>query len=186
MADVQQVVNFILVWAHGSGEHITNLWLQKLLYFAQGQQLARSGECLFSDRIEAWDYGPVVPNVYHKYKVCGKSPIPQDDEVVNSNVTNKERDLLCDVLRVYGIYSASELSRQSHQTTPWQNAYNGTKHQEISILEMKKYFSDPSRMIQSFDDILQNANIPMYDVRNPDGFFLLPADEDAGEFEDAL
>ena len=52
----------------GEREGITNLKLQKMLYFAQVYFLATMNRPLFSDRIEAWEYGPVVPCIYRQYK----------------------------------------------------------------------------------------------------------------------
>ena len=57
---------------------ISNLKLQKILYFVQAEFLVSTPThtpC-FSERIEAWDFGPVVPVVYHKYKVYGSGLIP--------------------------------------------------------------------------------------------------------------
>ena len=49
-------------------EGITNLKLQKVLYFVQAYYLAKLNRPLFPDNIEAWEYGPVIPSVYRKYK----------------------------------------------------------------------------------------------------------------------
>lgn len=49
-------------------DYISNLKLQKLLYYAQGTFLAITNSPLFGDAIEAWMHGPVVPSVYHAYK----------------------------------------------------------------------------------------------------------------------
>ena len=56
-------------------ELITNLKLQKLLYYAQGCVMALTDEPLFDEDIQAWEHGPVVPEIYHKYKSYGKSGI---------------------------------------------------------------------------------------------------------------
>ena len=47
------------------GDYISNLKLQKLLYYSQGCFLALRDEPLFDSPIEAWTYGPVVPEVYN-------------------------------------------------------------------------------------------------------------------------
>lgn len=64
---------------------VTNLRLQKLLYIAQVLSLGlRDGKHLFNAEIHAWKYGPVVPEVYRRFKIFGASPIPQivfDDEL---------------------------------------------------------------------------------------------------------
>ena len=80
MAKVQDVAKFFIGLANeqaeqNQGDLMTNLRLQKLLYFAQGWYLARYGKPLFSDEIEAWTYGPVVPEVYQTYKPNGKDGI---------------------------------------------------------------------------------------------------------------
>ena len=186
MANVNQVVNFIINWAQDKGEPITNMWLQKLLYFSQGQQLARTGNRLFSDRIEAWQWGPVVPGVYHMYKKYGDNPIPKATTFQPHQLTADECDLVYDVLRKYGIYTASELMRQSHDTDPWKNAYTGEKHKEISNSDMQAFFSMPLNKVSSFDDVLACADIPVYDTRNTDGYLMLPADDAARECEDAV
>ena len=46
---------------------ISNLQLQTILYFLQGESYKECREPLFSNRIEAWPYGPVVPDVYYRY-----------------------------------------------------------------------------------------------------------------------
>ena len=177
MANVQEVVDLIIEWAHGSGEHITHMWLQKLLYFAQGQHLARTGTPLFPDKIEAWQYGPVVPDIYHKYKVCGNSPIPKTDEETVNNMTTAENDLLYDVLREYGIYNANELMRQSHKTEPWIKSYNGERHQEIPLSDMREYFSDPSRKIKSFNEMLSEMAFEEVTKRDADGYLILDKED---------
>jgi len=54
---------------------MTNMRVNKLLYFAQGECLRKLGKPLFDDDMEAWDYGPVVPPVYQTYKGFGREPI---------------------------------------------------------------------------------------------------------------
>ena len=80
MADVQDVARFFIDLAKRQndldrGDMMTNLRLQKLLYFAQGWHLARFGRPLFDASIEAWPYGPVVPEVYRAYKEYGREGI---------------------------------------------------------------------------------------------------------------
>jgi len=54
---------------NGGADDITDLKLQKLLYYAQGMSLGMRGTCMFADPIEAWQHGPVVPHVYQIYKM---------------------------------------------------------------------------------------------------------------------
>ncbi|MGA8142178.1 MAG: type II toxin-antitoxin system antitoxin SocA domain-containing protein, partial [Desulfobaccales bacterium] len=67
---------FLSLTDEESGELISNLKLQKLVYYAQGFHLVFYDTPLFSERIEAWTYGPVVPDLYHEYKSHGPCSIP--------------------------------------------------------------------------------------------------------------
>lgn len=58
-----------------SGWTVSNLALQKLLYIAHMIHIGNHGEPLIEEVFEAWDYGPVVPEVYHKAKIFGRDPV---------------------------------------------------------------------------------------------------------------
>ena len=60
---------------------ITPLKLQKLIYFAHGWHLAIRDQPLIDELVEAWEYGPVIPNVYHEFKVFGNQPITETGTV---------------------------------------------------------------------------------------------------------
>ena len=64
---------------------ITQIKLQKLIYFAHGFYLAIREKPLVKEKIEAWQFGPVITSVYHKFKDWGSNPI---DEVVIQNSMN--------------------------------------------------------------------------------------------------
>ncbi len=51
-----------------AGDFLSNLKLQKLVYYAQGFHLALFNRPLFMAAIHAWQHGPVVPELYHAYK----------------------------------------------------------------------------------------------------------------------
>lgn len=125
---------------------LTPLKLQKILYFAQGWYLANYGEPLFDDRICAWEYGPVVDSVYHRYK---NHPVTQikDDEAIGdrSAITDSNaKTLLDEVWDRYKGYNAFELVGRTHVTRPWEVAYNDPVNDEIDIEDMRDYFE--SRM----------------------------------------
>lgn len=60
------VANYFIA-NYGGGTEMTNLKLNKLVYFAQAVSLKQYGVPLFSDEIQAWSYGPVEPEVYHAF-----------------------------------------------------------------------------------------------------------------------
>ena len=73
MKSIQVANAFIL--RHGSDIDITNLVLNKLVYFAQVESLRATGKPLFEDKIEAWSYGPVERNVYFTFQKYGRNRI---------------------------------------------------------------------------------------------------------------
>ena len=118
-------------------EYISNLKLQKLLYYAQGVFLAVTNEPLFDDNIVAWLHGPVVESVYHQYKANGAQGIPFDEDFDFSEFTPEENELLTEVYDVFGQYSALKLRNMTHEETPWKE----TKQNDIISLQIiKDYF----------------------------------------------
>ena len=123
---------------HQEREGISNLKLQKVLYFVQAYYLAKLGRPLFSDTIEAWEYGPVVPNIYRKYKKSGSNPIISEEDT--SSLPIEEKKIVEDVWNTFGGYSASRLVAITHAHTPWKEVYQkGNK--VISRKSLKEYYA---------------------------------------------
>lgn len=119
------------------GDLISNMKLQKLLYYAQGFHLAIFDAPLFDERIEAWTHGPVVPDVYHYYKQYGSGSIPFPPDFDYTKFNEPTKELLDEVYDVYGQFSASALRNISHDEPPWRDAGQSG---EITHNSMKKYF----------------------------------------------
>jgi uncharacterized phage-associated protein len=122
-----------------SGELISNMKLQKLLYYVQGFHLAVFDTPLFDEEIEAWMYGPVVPCVYNLYKNYDRQgiPTPANEPVI----MNENREALFnEVLRVYGEYSAIGLMNLTHNESPWKNVFHNNPKGIISKDSMKDFF----------------------------------------------
>lgn len=138
MKKVEAVANyFISIGLFEDEEYMTNLRLQKLMYYAQACSLKMFGAPLFDEQIEAWGYGPVVPTIYHKYEKYGKNSITQVDSDFSIEIfTDKEMELLAAVMAYYGNYSTSGLVNLTHSSGgAWEQAYNRPdKH--ISPAEM--------------------------------------------------
>ena len=124
-------------------DHVDNMKLNKLCYYAQGWHLARFNTPLFGDPILAWDYGPVIPEVYHAYKSCGKGPIQEAmTEFDELSMSSDELSLLADVYSEYGKYTSSALSNMTHEKgAPWDLVYVPNQNNEISQQSMKEFFS---------------------------------------------
>ena len=119
-------------------DYISNLKLQKLLYYAQGMHLGLYGTPLFEDEIQAWQYGPVVESVYQIYKDNGACGIQEFDNPVE-NFTDDEEVVLQFVQEAFGQFSAWKLADMTHEETPWKETDRGDV---ISTATMKKYFEE--------------------------------------------
>ncbi|MBC6418725.1 MAG: SocA family protein [Prochloron sp. SP5CPC1] len=128
---------FITLASPEEEDLITNLKLQKLLYYAQGFYLALYDKPLFGEQIEAWQYGPVVPEVYHIYKQYKSNPLSQPDDFDIDKYDTDTQELLDEVYEVYGQYTAPMLMRFTHQEPPWKTT---PLTEEISHSLMKGYF----------------------------------------------
>lgn len=96
--------------------------LQKLVFYSQAQTLASRGEPLFSEAIEAWNQGPVVPALFelHRGKFMLSAPWPAGDA---GRVT--ERSIVDQVIDQYGSFTGEQLSQLTHREAPWLEARRG-------------------------------------------------------------
>ena len=145
-----------------SNEHdygVSNLKLQKLLYFIQAyfQTNKNDNTPCFDEKIEAWDFGPVVPEAYHEYKQYGSGDIPNiesyilfdQDDIWNSkrvgftdNIIKDEDKVLIDkVIDKFAAYSATDLVSLTHRQSPWIDAYEPHQNNEITIDAIREYFN---------------------------------------------
>lgn len=124
------------------GDSLSNLKLQKLVYYAQGFNLALNGRPLFEEDISAWEHGPVVPSLYRSFKQHGSEPVPAPENGIDRDSYPEEvRELLNEVFSVYGQFSASKLRNMTHGEPPWQEAYAIGPRATISRDTMRQYFS---------------------------------------------
>lgn len=105
------------------GDLISNLKLQKLLYYCQGFFLAATGERLFDNSIEAWQYGPVVSEVYHNFKHFGNGEISISADTQLIELKPTEEALFNEVLDEYAQFSAIKLMNMTHDESPWKNTF---------------------------------------------------------------
>lgn len=145
--DVRAVANFFLDRAEEAGQKLDHMKLQKLVYIANGWHLAITGEPLFYERVEAWPYGPVIPDLYHELKQYGRKPIEErlavldleTFEPVAASVYQDEDaetvartvEILQRVWTSYGNFSALQLSTLTHKPdTPWDKVAKENKTSE--------------------------------------------------------
>jgi len=120
---------------------LTNLKLQKLLYFAQGKYLAKFDKPLFEEDVEAWNYGPVVKSVYHQFKHCGAFPITVFDTNFTTSLPDDKMQFLNEVWSEYSKYSAEHLVDITHEeNSPWEKHYESGQNNIIPHDELRQYF----------------------------------------------
>lgn len=124
------------------GDGISNLKLQKLVYYAQAYHLAMYGEPLFPEPVEAWEHGPVVPELYRHYRACGSDNIPAPCDFEPAGYDERTTALLDEVYDVFGQYSAWKLRNLTHQERPWIEAYgDGTRSRVIPHGAMRDFYT---------------------------------------------
>ena len=141
--NASHVADFFLCFARDHGDYLTNLRLQKLIYYGQAWNLALHNKPLFPESIEAWVHGPVIPHVYGRFKKYRWNPIAE--EVAYPAIIPPVIKHLTEVFSVYGKYSAWDLERMTHQEQPWINARKGLAidaegHSAISHEDMRQFY----------------------------------------------
>jgi uncharacterized phage-associated protein len=124
-------------------DDVSNLKLQKLTYYAEAWYLAFENKSLYSDRIEAWIHGPVIPTVFKEYRDYRWAPLQRPATRPSADADIIEH--LNMVLDTYGKFSAQELERLTHSEAPWTKAREGyapdePANTEIDRRGMKLYY----------------------------------------------
>lgn len=124
---------------HNCQSNISNLKLQKMLFYAQMKCIQKYNEVLFTDKIEAWRHGPVVRSVYKVFKKYMSSAIPLDapDFKDIKLIDNRNaKDILDGVLSDTENMDAWDLVDKTHETSAWKDNYVENCNNEITFLDM--------------------------------------------------
>jgi uncharacterized phage-associated protein len=124
MLSCLDVARYFIIRAYEDGKEasMTNMKVQKLLYYAQSLYLALYDEPLFEDEIQAWRYGPVCPPAYHFYSDFEAKQLPVPDRDFVTVLPHNTRSLLEEVWDYFGTYHAYFLSDMTHLEYPWRKA----------------------------------------------------------------
>lgn len=145
MLDPLDASKYFIVRAYEEGKDssMTNMKLQKLLYYAQSLHLALYDQPLFDAEIQAWRYGPVCPPAYRYYSDYegNQLPIPSDSGL--SSIPLETKELLEEVWEHFGVHRAYMLSDMTHDETPWKEARGDLPREAqsqtpLDVEEMKK------------------------------------------------
>ena len=160
--DVLDIARYIINKCNENGIIISNLKLQKLLYFVQGYTFAFTEHRCFTNIIQAWDYGPVCPDAYHEFKRYGAMNIPtvknyssielEGQQIVLTNkvfdpstIDSLTREIIDAVVDNYGKYSASALVDITHDQLPWRETYYSHPSEKNVIINddtIRQYFEN--------------------------------------------
>ncbi|WP_439478773.1 type VI toxin-antitoxin system SocA family antitoxin [Brevundimonas sp.] len=167
--DARAVANLLLARADGYGIAVTNLALQKLIYFAHGLMLRRHNRPLVDGYFEAWEFGPVHPLLYATFKGAGRVAISEQAMgrdfrtgariALAAPVDAAAVEILDEVLAALGRQPASSLVRISHaRGGPWHEVVNesGTRTRfglRISDILIRERFHRHMVMVRSDDRI---------------------------------
>lgn len=143
MLDAAAVGNEFIRPAEDDGCAITPMQVIKLTYIAHGWHLAMTGQPLLSDQVQAWKFGPVLPELYHALKIHGRGPVGQpiwpagslDDAEGGPQQQRTIRQIIERVWDVYGRQSGWQLSELTHgEGTPWSLVWSGEGHDAMRVL----------------------------------------------------
>lgn len=155
--DVLDVSRYIISYSNKMDYGISNLKLQKVLYFCQAYFLIQTGHPCFNEKIEAWDFGPVVPVAYKEFKKFAGMDIPTmySHIVFNGNeffsgiervdfkeicISNDDRTLIDKVVDKFSEYSSTDMVKLTQHQTPWIDAINSYQSNEITNKSIFEYF----------------------------------------------
>ena len=136
MVDHIEVAKYFIIKAYEDGREnqMTNMKVQKLLYYAQCLHLALYNEPLFAEEIQAWRYGPVCPPCYRFYSEFEAQQLPIPSQKTRACFPEETIKLLEEVWQYFGEYHAYYLSEMTHLEFPWKKARKGL-HSDASSTE---------------------------------------------------
>lgn len=138
-----QVSEYVVSKCYEYNRPISNLKLQKILYFLYGYFYKKFGCTLFDDDFVAWKLGPVVLDVYFNYYNNIANPICESSDVKLDLKTN-EISFVDEKIQELNELSTWDLVEKSHKTTPWKEVYkNGEgKGDIIKSYKICDFFED--------------------------------------------
>ena len=125
MYDARHIANWFVQRAMSEHKRLSIMQLLKLVYISHGWHLELRKRPLFSNRIEAWRHGPVIPDVYHAFRGQGIYAANTVDGYKPEEVIKYDSELLEQIYNIYGGHSPFQLSDLTHtKGGPWDQATN--------------------------------------------------------------
>jgi len=131
MVSALELAKYIL---KNSKEELSNLELQKTLYFTELDYIKEFDKHLISDEFEAWQYGPVAREVYYKYRNYGANSIDKpEEETLTKKLTKEELEIINQAIEKCNKESYWNLVEKSHKKNgAWARSFKEDKKEIIS------------------------------------------------------
>lgn len=118
-----EVARYIVSYCNDMKTPISHLKLQKLLYFVWIEYFQNNRRYLFNDEFCAWQFGPVVPDVYFAFSSFAGMPIRRH---FSTNISPMDAIAITETVEAYKDFSASELVEKTHKSgSPWDIIFQG-------------------------------------------------------------
>jgi uncharacterized phage-associated protein len=153
--DPRVIANLVLKYANTVGVKVTNLSVNKIVYFLHGHYLAKAGKPLVDENFEAWPHGPVLYTLFNSFKAYGDQPISSlakkmDFRLgrlvdVDDNIEDEDLKIIWQYVNIYTRASVSQLYDWSHvKGGPWYKTWNyqtkSNPGMTISDLDIANHF----------------------------------------------
>lgn len=154
MQDPLAIANYVVEYARGQHKSITNLKLQKILFYLQAAFLVEHNEPLMNTEFSRWQYGPVAQDVYYKFNSYGGSPIDEVAKEVNLDTFEISTPKLTDITVQKELnqyidklieHDAWDLVEKTHAQSIWSDHKNSIENYSAAKYkneEIKTFFRD--------------------------------------------
>lgn len=133
------IAEYIISKCYNYQKPVSNLKLQKMLYFLFGYYCKKYDEYLFEDDFVAWKLGPVILDVYFSFNNNISNPICESFDV-DLELSSDRVSFIDKKIEELQVKSTWELVEESHKTTPWINAFAKGKGHIIESFDIATYF----------------------------------------------
>jgi|GEM_PF-1615548 Uncharacterized phage-associated protein len=161
-----EIAEYIIKKYNEMEVEITNLSLQSILFLLQKEFIKKNKRELFTDKISAWNYGPIVENVYYDYSGFGSLPLWIFKEFEEPEKINKEIKIFIDdfigEFKNYDYYKLYDLSKLPNGA--WENARKRKSYiEEYDILN--EIENSKSRSVRIMESILKEIKNLSFEER---------------------
>lgn len=128
--NASSIADYIIDKCYKMKKPISNLQLQKVIYFTWVEYYKKTGKTLFMDDICAWQFGPVIPEVYYEYCSYGGRPI---NIMCETAISESDKGILDGIIEKYVQIPVNKLVDMTHQKgTAWDRIYqNGSGNRKV-------------------------------------------------------